>query len=320
MSSVPAGDEDVAAAICYVCRFSGPDAGGEPLRRGCACCGSDAGFVHVSCLAGYAAYVSGRAVSLAGFAAGWKKCTVCTQRFQGLFANDIATAFVVYVTDQYDQIRGARNRMTRVVLSLGVKLSALDGLFRGSAGTERNGIMMEVTTVVSRILFTNNRMREMGFRVKRYLYRIEAEAYDILGRVALCGDSRGYARTACRLFDNQLRVSEALGDARGVALARDNILEAMSHGDYGSCTNSGWVRISRRIYELLKIRLGVENERTIRAGIYHARRLRLDNRSWGAQQLLEELRVTSREHLGRVHPATVEINRMLVVRRGRERY
>ena len=176
-----------------------------------------------------------------------------------------------------------------------------------------------IVILANQIIRAMNYARGEGFRVEDYVSKVEAQAYGMLGRVTLCGGSRGYAMRACRLFESQLRANGTLGDARGVAQAQDNILEAMSHGDYGSRTNSGWVLISRRIYNLRVMRLGVGDVRTIRAGIDHARRLRLDNRRGGAQELLEELKVTSREHLGRVHPATVEIHRMLAVRRGRER-
>ena len=43
-------------ALCYLCLGGGVDDGaGQRLRRDCACRGSDAGFVHLSCLTDYAA-------------------------------------------------------------------------------------------------------------------------------------------------------------------------------------------------------------------------------------------------------------------------
>ena len=41
-------------AVCYLCLDGGLDDAGQPLRRDCACRGTDAGFVHLSCLTGYA--------------------------------------------------------------------------------------------------------------------------------------------------------------------------------------------------------------------------------------------------------------------------
>jgi hypothetical protein len=45
---------DDGKAVCFLCLDPEDDAD-QPLRRDCACRGTDAGFVHLSCLAGYAA-------------------------------------------------------------------------------------------------------------------------------------------------------------------------------------------------------------------------------------------------------------------------
>ena len=44
---------DDGEAVCYLCLDGGADAS-QPLRRDCACRGTDAGFVHLSCLTNYA--------------------------------------------------------------------------------------------------------------------------------------------------------------------------------------------------------------------------------------------------------------------------
>ena len=53
-SSLLAVDDD-GVAVCYLCLDGGDDEAGQPLRRDCACRGTDAGFVHLSCLAEFAA-------------------------------------------------------------------------------------------------------------------------------------------------------------------------------------------------------------------------------------------------------------------------
>jgi hypothetical protein len=48
-SSLLASDD--GEAVCYLCLDGGVDeSSGQPLRRDCACRGTDAGFVHLSCL------------------------------------------------------------------------------------------------------------------------------------------------------------------------------------------------------------------------------------------------------------------------------
>jgi E3 ubiquitin-protein ligase DOA10 len=46
------------AAVCYLCLDGGSDETDQPLPRDCACRGTDTGFVHLSCLAKYAAVKS----------------------------------------------------------------------------------------------------------------------------------------------------------------------------------------------------------------------------------------------------------------------
>ena len=51
-SSLVSGDDD--GAVCYLCLDGGADEADQPMRRDCACRGTDAGFVHLSCLTNYA--------------------------------------------------------------------------------------------------------------------------------------------------------------------------------------------------------------------------------------------------------------------------
>jgi hypothetical protein len=53
--------EDREEAVCYLCLDCDLDDDSKPLRRDCACRGTDAGFVHLSCLANYAATKSKQA-------------------------------------------------------------------------------------------------------------------------------------------------------------------------------------------------------------------------------------------------------------------
>ena len=54
-SSLLATSDDDGVAVCYLCLDGGLDEAGQSLRRDCACRGTDAGFVHLSCLAELAA-------------------------------------------------------------------------------------------------------------------------------------------------------------------------------------------------------------------------------------------------------------------------
>ena len=68
------GHDGEEKAVCYLCL----DVGLEPLRRDCECRGTDAGFVHLSCLTNYAATKSERAHIMndngTGFSNAWVVC------------------------------------------------------------------------------------------------------------------------------------------------------------------------------------------------------------------------------------------------------
>jgi hypothetical protein len=94
-SSIP---PDVTVAVCYLCLDAGLL---EPLRRDCACRGTDAGFVHMSCLAGYSATKSMQTNDMDEFRKPWRDCPSCHQQYQNELAVDIATEFVSFVRRKY---------------------------------------------------------------------------------------------------------------------------------------------------------------------------------------------------------------------------
>ena len=87
-------------AICYICHETGADED-DQLWRDCACRGTDAGFVHLSCLTKYASSKSKQARGMNQFRDPWKVCPSCHQYYQNELAIDIATDFVSFVRRQY---------------------------------------------------------------------------------------------------------------------------------------------------------------------------------------------------------------------------
>jgi len=73
VNEVPSDKE----ALCYLCLDGDLDDDGQPLRRDCACRGSDAGFVHLECLAEYAAAKSKQASDMNKFVEPWQVCPGC---------------------------------------------------------------------------------------------------------------------------------------------------------------------------------------------------------------------------------------------------
>jgi hypothetical protein len=93
-----AGGIGDGVAVCYLCLDVGDDEADQPLRRDCACRGTDAGFVHLSCLTEYAAAKSKQARDMNSFIEPWRVCPGCHQEYQNEFAIDILTLVVVLLS------------------------------------------------------------------------------------------------------------------------------------------------------------------------------------------------------------------------------
>jgi hypothetical protein len=113
------GNGDGEEAVCYLCLDGGDDNAGQPLRRDCACHGTDAGFVHLACLTDYAEIKSKQARSTNEFVNPWRECPGCQQYYQNELSINIATKFVSFARRQYPKDTG------RQVEALYVKLAAL---------------------------------------------------------------------------------------------------------------------------------------------------------------------------------------------------
>ena len=85
--------------VCYFC-YDAVDVAGQPLRRDCACRGTDAGFVHLACLTNYAETKSMQASDTKDFRKPWRVCPGCHQEYQNELAIDIANKFVSFVRRQ----------------------------------------------------------------------------------------------------------------------------------------------------------------------------------------------------------------------------
>jgi len=103
---------DNEGRTCWICLDGGSDEDGKPLLRECSCRGS-AGYVHASCLIGYAEhktkvdYESLPAIRntkhAMKFREPWEKCSNCEQFYdvKGRLAVDLADAFVDFVEWNY---------------------------------------------------------------------------------------------------------------------------------------------------------------------------------------------------------------------------
>ena len=108
-SSPLAPDGDDGKGVCYLCLGGGvDDESGQPLRRDCACRGTDAGFVHLSCLTNYAETKSKQASGMQEFITPWHTCPNCHQDYQNELRIDIASEFVSLLEGSIQTIHNDR--------------------------------------------------------------------------------------------------------------------------------------------------------------------------------------------------------------------
>jgi hypothetical protein len=295
-SSLLASDD--GEAVCYLCLGTGADEAGQPLRRDCACRGTDAGFVHLSCLTNYAATKSkgwdGRDTN--EFVNPWDTCPSCYQEYQNELGIDIASEFVSFVRRQYPH-----NTQSQVE-ALHVKKCALMKMVRGLQPVKKREAGVTTNVLLSLI----DRMKTEEITLSLRYSQFEAEAHNTLGHIALDERTKESARRAEAYFEKYLELSESMinesfGD-EFITCAKKNIALAKSRYECGG--NDEELLMSQELYELRVSKYGEENEYTIGAGQSYAVNLQKANRRGEARDLLIKLLSTSKQVFGPDHNTT----------------
>jgi len=193
------------------------DNAGQPLRRDCACRGTDVGFVHLACLTDYAETKSKQALDLREFRDPWRVCPGCHQEYQNELAIDIATKFVPFVRRQYPR------DTQRQVEALYVKLHALMHMQDMLQPRQKREAGVTADILLSLI----DRMKGDAPLPKWYSL-IEVNAYNVHGRIALDEGTEESARRAVVHFEKGLEDYEAIDIAESIAAAKGNIAIAKS--------------------------------------------------------------------------------------------
>jgi hypothetical protein len=299
-SSLLASDDD-GVAVCYLCLGGGAnDEDGQPLRRDCACRGTDAGFVHLECLVKYAETKSKQARDMIEFREPWWVCPSCHQDYQNELRIDIATKFVSFVRRQYP------DDTQRQVEALNVKLCALSLMLDRLQPVQKKEAGVTANVLLSLI----DRMKgEVSPLPERYSI-FEANAHNVHGRIAFEERSEESARRAVVHFDKSLQVFKAIGEDEGIATAKSNIAAAKSKYD-GDNNIREVLKAKKEVYELRIAQYGEENEYTILAGRSYAINLRKANRREETRELLTKLLATSKQVFGSDHNITKSVESML---------
>jgi hypothetical protein len=230
----------------------------------------------------------------------WRDCPSCHQQYQNELAVDIATEFVSFVRRKY------RDNTQSQVEALDVKLCAFDSMFERLQPEQKR----ELGVTANVLLCLIDRMKGDVSSLPMRYSQMEADTYNVHGRIAFDEGSEEGARRAVAHYEKYLKVCEAIGDADGVAAAKANIAIAKSKYEGGGNIEE-LVKTSQKLYVLRIAEFGEEHGYTITAGKFLAMKLQDAKRGGEARDLLTKLLATSKQVLGPHHNITKDIESML---------
>ena len=286
---------DDSAPVCYLCLDGGADESDQPLRRDCACRGTDAGFVHLSCLVGFAETKSKQTSGMNKFREPWLDCPNCHRDYQNELAIDIGTKFVSFVRRQYPR------DTERQVEARYMKLCALDNMLDRLQPFQK----IEAGVTANVLLSLIDRIKVDAPPLPRRYLNFKAHAHNIHGRIALNEGTEESAKRAVVHFENDLKVIEAIGDDEGIATAKANI--AVAKAMYECVNHEELLQASQKLYELRVVEYGEQHVDTIDAGRSYAINLHIANRGDEAMDLLTKLLATSKQVFGPDHNIAKEV-------------
>jgi hypothetical protein len=289
-------------AVCYLCLDGGvDDDDGQPLLRDCACRGTDAGFVHLSCLTNYAAAKSRQARGMIEFRKPWRDCPSCHQKYQNELAIDISSKFVSFVRRQYP------DDTKRQVEALHSKLRALDLILNMLKPVQKKEARVTANVLLSLI---DRMKREVLPPLPRRYFQFEGFAYNVHGRIALNEGTEESARRAVTHFEKALERHKAIGFIDGIATAKSNIAIAKSEYEGGNKKEEK-LTMYRELYEMRVAKHGEGSELAINSGVIYAVHLQKADCGDEARDLLTKLLATSKQVLGPHHNTTKKVEAAL---------
>jgi len=285
------------APFCWIC-FGDEADEPELLRRDCSCRGTDAGFVHLSCLVEYAkkkniAWDEDEVgcQDMNELTEPWRVCPNCKQDYQNTLSVDIANEFVSFVKRQHP------NNMQKHAEGLYLKLWTL----RKSLKPVQIDEVKEVATTILEMIG----QLKVETPMLPKIMKMEAFTHNGLGLIALREGKEESAKEALIHFEKNLELSTAINYAAGIADAEYNI--ALAKSKYERCDvrhNEVQLKVCQDLYESYVASYGEEHTCTINTGVQLAIVLWNANRVIEADELLTRLVTVSGRVHGPQHEAT----------------
>ena len=293
--------------LCWICLGDESETV-ECLRRDCSCRGTDAGYVHQSCLVKYAEEKSEEMASRDPynqdhylFREPWEVCPNCHQDYQNDLAVDVSAKFVSFVQRKHP------NDQPKLVDALNLKLWLLVSMINSSEQTLR---ITEANAIALQVLALIHQMKAETPNLPTRCMQCEALTHNDLGLIALNEESEESAREAVLHFEKYLTLSKSIDFNVGIANAEYNIAYAKSKYDETSDIfkqEEEQLKKAQDLYELRVAKHGEGDTLALHEGINLAMSLWRTNRASEAERMLSRLATVSKQIHGSQHKLTKKI-------------
>jgi len=197
--------EDDDSPHCWICLGEGPDNLGQPLRRDCACRGSG-GYIHLSCLVGYAQQKACRIIETEDdrdFIQAYDQ--ICLADYENDVAIDIADEIVSMVENEY------LHEKLRYLEALHFKLYTIilnweERLPIPTQHKEAKDVANKILSLISEIKATSG-----SLSLPQQVDYITATTYNSLGIISLMEGKSCSLQASVRYFKKCEEVCSALG-------------------------------------------------------------------------------------------------------------
>lgn len=293
--------------LCWICLGDESETV-ECLRRDCSCRGTDAGYVHQSCLVKYAEEKSEEMASRDPdnqdhylFREPWEVCPNCHQDYQNDLAVDVSAKFVSFVQRKHP------HDQPKLVDALNLRLWLLVSMINSSEQTLR---ITEAKAIALQVLALIHQMKAETPNLPTRCMQCEALTYNDLGLIALNEESEESAREAVLHFEKYLTLSKSIDFNVGIANAEYNIAYAKSKYHETSDIfkqEEEQLKKAQDLYELRVAKHGEGDTLALHEGINLAMSLWRTNRASEAERMLSRLATVSKQIHGSQHKLTKKI-------------
>ena len=196
--------EDDDSPHCWICLGEGPNNLGQPLRRDCTCRGSG-GYIHLSCLAGYAQQKARHITETEedrDFIQAYDECQICLADYENDVAIDMADEFESMVENEYPHeqliyLQALHFKLDTIILNWEERLPSTH---------EAKDVANKILSLISEIKASSG-----SLSLPQQVDYITATTYNSLGIISLMEGKSCSLQASVRYFAKCEEVCSALG-------------------------------------------------------------------------------------------------------------